>query len=359
MKNNLFSTRNFIVLIVFIIIAVGSMFLLATNSNLNQNEPSLKPDHKLLYFGSIGIGTDKVGPGVTSFKKNYNKLDELTLYWYNLDSNETIARDSSVSEEAENETLAFAKKNKVKVLVGISDHGEAEKADDILDNEDIQKTHISKIISLLDEKGYDGVIIDYEDLREDQEEDFTRYMSKLSEQVRSKGKALGISIPVETAGQVFHGINIVDVSKVVDKMHMNVYEEYGSETEPGPIASIGWVNIILKNAVVQGVDPSKIVLGTAHSGHDWITSPSERFFKDATTKDALKISTDSNVDLKWNKETQSSFFEYKDADSKKHVVWLEDYRSFKAKTDLAKSYELQGMFIWYLGGEDPQIWQDL
>jgi len=359
MKSSLFSVRNLIILILFIIIAVGSIFLLATNSNLNQNEPSLKPDHKLLYFGSIGIGTDKVVPGVSSFKENYQKLDQLSLYWYNLGSNGTIIIDNSITKETEKDTIAFAKKNKKKVLFGVSDHGEAEKADVILDNEDIQKTHISKIISLLDEKGYDGVIIDYEDLREDQEEDFTRYMSNLSEQVHSKGKALGISVPVETTGKVFHGINIVDISKVVDKMYMNIYEEFGSETEPGPIASIDWVNTIIKNVINQGVSPSKIILGTAHSGHDWITNPSEEFFKDTTTKEVLNLSLKKNANLKWDEKTQSIFFEYKDEDGKKHIVWVENARSFKAKMDLAKSYQLQGVFIWFLGGEDSEIWQEL
>lgn len=278
------------------------------------------------------------------------------MYWYNLDSDNKISLDGSVPEEAEKETVVFAKQNGKKVLFGISDHGEAEKANEILTSKDKQNDHIATIMSIIDDKEYDGVIIDYEELENDQEEDFTRYMRKLSEEVHSKGKTLGISIPVETKGEVSHGINIVDVAKVVDKIHMNVYEEHGPETVPGPIASIDWVNTIIKNAIAQGVEPNKIVLGTAHSGHDWRVELNKEFVKDMSTKETLDLLLKTNATVIWDKEKQANNFEYTDDEERLHVVWLEDAQSFKAKIDLAKIYQLQGIFIWYLGGEDPQIW---
>lgn len=320
--------------------------------------PQPKPFHKLSYVGSIGTG-DKVEKGIASFKKNYQKVETVSLGWYNLDSDSKITRDDSVSEEVEADTIAFAKQNGIKAMFGISDHGEAEKANDILTDEEKQNGHIANIIAIIDEKGYDGVIIDYEDMENEQEEDFTKYMRKLSQEIRSKGKILGISIPVEAEGKVSHGINIVDVSKLVDSMHMNVYEQHGPETKPGPIASIDWANTIIKNAVDQGVEPNKIILGTAHSGHDWIVKPEEEFFKDMATNETLELLQKTNAKLQWDEEKQANFFTYRDDENREHIVWLEDAKSFQSKIDLAKSYELRGVFLWYLGGEDPQIWQTL
>lgn len=342
---------------VLLLLIVGIVFIIFTNQNRQIDKPSSKPWHKLSYTGSIGIGKDKVEPGIKSFRQNYQKIDELSLYWYNLDSDNRITLDESVSEEMEKETIAFAKQNGKKVLFGISDHGEAEKADDILEDEDNQNDHVSNIISIIDDKGYDGVIIDYEDLRNDQEEDFTRYMRKLYKEVHSKGKTLAISVPVETKGRVTHGINIVDVSKVVDKMHMVTYEEYDKDTGAGPIASINWVNRIIKNAIDQGVEPNKIILGTAHSGHDWIVEPNNEFVKDMHTKETLDLISKTKSNVIWDKEKQANYFEYRDDEGRLHVVWLEDAQSFKAKIDLAKAYQLQGIFIWYLGGEDPTVWK--
>ena len=283
----------------------------------------------------------------------------MSLAWYNLDSDNKISLDSSVSNETEADTIAFAKQNGKKVVFGISDHGEAEKADDILNDEENQKDQIANIISIIDEKGYDGMIVDYEDMQNEQEEDFTRYMRRLSEEIHSKGKTLGISIPVETKGKVSHGINIVDVSKVVDSMHMNVYEQHGEDTVPGPIASIEWTNTIIKNAIDQGVEPNKVTLGTAHSGHDWVIKPEEEFFKDMATDETLELLQRTNAELQWDEVKQANFFTYKNDEDREHMVWLEDARSFQRKIDLAKSYELLGIFLWYLGGEDPKIWKIL
>lgn len=348
-------------LIIFAVLIGGfvSLYLMANKLRSTSDLPAPNPTHPLSFVGSIGIGTDKVEPGIASFRENYQYLDELSLYWYNLGSDNTIALDNSVSEEAEKETIAIAKQNGKKVLMGVSDHGETEKADDILEDGEMQSDHISTIISLLNEKGYDGVIIDYEDMRDDQEGAFTNYMRTLAEAVHARGKTLGISVPVETRGRVLHGINITGVSQVVDRMHLVTYEESGQDSEPGPIASIGWVNTIVKNAIAQGVAPDKIVLGTAHSGHDWVVEPDEEFIKDMHTRETLELLARTNATVTWDEEKQQNYFEYEDDERKSHVVWLEDARSFAAKVDLARRYKLRGVFIWYLGGEDPQVWQTI
>src|SRR3989338_8261397 len=347
------------IFIIFLFIITGLIYIFFANKTSIPSIPTSKPFHKLLYVGSIGTGKEKVEKGISSFKQNYQKLDSVSLAWYNLDSDNKISLDSSVSNETEADTIAFAKQNGKKVVFGISDHGEAEKADDILNDEENQKDQIANIISIIDEKGYDGMIVDYEDMQNEQEEDFTRYMRRLSEEIHSKGKTLGISIPVETKGKVSHGINIVDVSKVVDSMHMNVYEQHGEDTVQGPIASIEWTNTIIKNAIDQGVEPNKVTLGTAHSGHDWVIKPEEEFFKDMATDETLELLQRTNAELQWDEVKQANFFTYKNDEDREHMVWLEDARSFQRKIDLAKSYELLGIFLWYLGGEDPKIWKIL
>ena len=351
--------RLFAIAIVVLILISISLFIVLLSRTSTPQIPTPNPFHKLSYVGSIGTGTDKVEKGTRSLKQNYQKLETVSLSWYNLDSDNTITRDSSVPEETETETIAFAKENDIEVIFGISDHGEAEKADDILTDDDNQKEHFANILSIIDEKGYDGVLIDYEDMENDQEEDFTTYMRSLSQEIREKGKTLSISIPVETEGEVSHGVNIVDVSEVVDSVHMNVYEQHGAETPPGPIASFDWANTIIKNAIDQGMDPQKIVLGTAHSGHDWIVEPEEEFFKDMATDETLELLASSSAQRQWNESRKANYFRYTDDQEREHVVWVEDAASIKEKVDLAKSYQLQGIFIWYLGGEDPEVWQVL
>lgn len=348
-------------LIILFLLIVGLLAVFAVSQNRQIDQLPSNPLHKLSYAGSIGEGEEKVEPGITSLKENYQRLDELSLYWYDLNTDNRITLDESVSVETERETISFAKQNGKEVLFGISDHGENEKADDILTDEDKQKEHIATILSIIDEKGYDGVIIDYEDMTNDQEEGFTKYMRKLSDEIHAKGKTLGISAPIETNGKVWHGINIVDVSKVVDKIHMVTYEEYGENTGPGPVASVEWVEKIIKNVIDQGVDPNKIVLGISFTGNYWQIQPEESFSKHTDTKEALRFANEQGIELQWDNEKKASYFEYTSEENQdeKYMVWLEDANSVENKIDLAKKYRLYGMFFWALGSEDPNTWQGL
>ncbi|KKS97994.1 MAG: chitinase [Candidatus Gottesmanbacteria bacterium GW2011_GWA2_43_14] len=341
----------------FLILAAGVIYFLWESSD-RTGIPSPNPDHKLSYTGSIGIGKDKLDRSLFSFKANLTKLDYVSLYWYNLDDDGRISRDDSISAEMEEEVLSLSKENNLKIMMGIGDHGDVGRADEILDDKDTQKEHFSDVLETAAEKGYDGVTIDYENLKNNQEEEFTEYIRTLSKEIKNTGKILSISIPVETEGRVTHGINLTEIGKIADRLHLNIYEEYGQDTGPGPIASFEWVNAVIKNALKQGVPAEKIILGTAHSGHDWIIEPEEEFYKDMRTAETLTILAGTGVELRWDEAKRANFFEYTD-EGQKHQVWLEDASSFKAKIDLAKAYELGGIFIWYLGGEDPGIWEIL
>jgi spore germination protein len=353
--------RLFIFLTILVLLIVGVFYVISTNQNRQIDDPLPNPLHKLSYAGSLGIGEATVEIGIASLKENYQNLDEVSLYWYNLDTDNQITLDESVSEETENETVAFAKQNGKQVFFGISDHGEAEKADDILTDEDKQNEHISRIISIIEDNGYDGVIIDYEDMRNDQEEDFTSYMRKLSEEVHSKGKILGISAPIETEGKVWHGINAVEVSKLVDRMHLVTYEEFSENTGPGPVASIQWVERIIQNAIDQGVSPDKIILGISFSANYWQVQPEETFSKHTTAKEALEFANNQGIETQWDNEKKGSYFEYdsQENENEKFIVWVEDVNSVKEKIALAKRYKLQGIFFWHLGAVDQKLWEVL
>ncbi len=340
------------------IIVIGVIMSIFLNYLRNTSEgdlafPAPNPTHKLIYSGAISYFAAE--DGVRSFKENYQKLDNISLFWYSLKSDGSISRHDVISADLESTTLAFAKEKQKKVLVGIENNMEGEKVKLILDNESLRKAHISKILELIREKGYDGIVVDYEGLEQNQAEAFTQYIKELSTAVHKQGKIVSIAVEIETTGNVFHGMNVTELSKIVDRLELSLYEEYGEETGSGPIASIGWVNKILKNIIKQGVPPEKIIFGTAHSGHDWLKSG--QFIKDTTAKEVLLILDKNKKALSFDDKQDSSFFEYIDDSGKDHIVWVEDVKGYQSKLELAKSYKVLGVFIWYLGGEDTKIWE--
>jgi spore germination protein YaaH len=39
-----------------------------------------------------------------------------------------------------------------------------------------------------------------------------------------------------------------------------------------------------------------------------------------------------------------------------HTVWFEDARSADAEIGLVERFGLRGIFVWKLGGEEPDVW---
>ena len=66
-----------------------------------------------------------------------------------------------------------------------------------------------------------------------------------------------------------------------------------------------------------------------------------------------------NASVKWDPVSQSPWFAYTDDSGRPHTAWYENARSLKDKVDLALQYRVSGVFIWVLGGEDPEIWETL
>jgi spore germination protein YaaH len=62
--------------------------------------------------------------------------------------------------------------------------------------------------------------------------------------------------------------------------------------------------------------------------------------------------------LHWdnNEKINYAFFTH---DWLNEYIFVEDDQSFKAKLDLAKKYNLRGISVFYIGIEDPRIWNVL
>lgn len=335
----------------------GFGFLLFSRNSSNEvTLPPPRPNHPLTYTGSVPYFA--IDEAVASLQQHISKLTTVNSYIYFFASDASVARREVVSDEQEAQVISLVKQAGKELLVGIENDEDPEIVDQFLRNGDKRQKHIGEILSLLQSKGYDGVVVDYENLQEEQAEVFIQYMQELSAALRAQGKKVVISVNTETTGRVWHGIDVVAVSKLVDRIEFNAYEEFNTYTGPGPIASRGWVNSILRNVIKQGVPPEKIILGTAHAGHEWIADTGE-FIDDVSARQKLEKQTQIGVPLQWDEQVGGTFYTYRDETGRDCVVWIENGQSFAGKIDLAKRYQVAGIFMWHLGGEDSSVWQTI
>lgn len=342
--------------VVFLIIVVAAVRTPPTLKTSGQPAP-LSSFFDPMIVGEIA--SFEARAGLESLNANPDKLDVVNVFFYDQRSDGSVVRLGIVDPEIETQILALFGEQGPELMLGIGNDYQSERLDLLLTDEEVREKHIRDLVSLVEELGYDGAVLDFENLRNDQTSAFTAYVRELTDTLHRRGKRMAVSLNSKLEGRVIEGIDILEVSRLVDRIEFNAYEEFGNWAGPGPVASIGWVDAIVRNLIAQGLSPSKIVLGTAHNGHDRIISPGEQHVANSTTRKMLALAASHDAELVWDERFQTHFFTYTDQGRRNHIVWLEEARSFERKYRLAKNYGLGGIALWFLGGEDPEIWEML
>jgi spore germination protein YaaH len=147
-----------------------------------------------------------------------------------------------------------------------------------------------------------------------------------------------------------------------DFITLMMYDQHGSITPPGPMASMPWSEAILRYALAY-IPVEKISLGIPlHSGY-WYTgkqngSSIHMIATDLTFPEAMTLLRNNHATLHWDKNAQVPYTFFIRHELYQYV-FAENAASFQAKIALVKKYHLRGVSLWCLGEEDPKIWHIL
>lgn len=229
----------------------------------------------------------------------------------------------------------------------------------IFESNDVQNTLIGNIINTVTDKGYDGVDIDFEYLTLQQKEGYISFIANLSQALHNIGKILVVAVPPMTSRDqrsiLVDGIDYLSLGLYADFILIMAYE-YGYRFGPPlAISPINQVTRVLDYAV-SVIPENKILLGISNYGYDW-TLPFIRGESDApsiSTVRAIELAEKYGAEIMFDEVAMAPYFFYIDENGRVHEVWFEDARSFEAKTNLIKQYNLAGGFIWDLMRDNPQ-----
>lgn len=229
----------------------------------------------------------------------------------------------------------------------------------IFENEASKQNLIDNIILNVIEKGYDGVDIDFEYLTSSQKDLYADFSLELSQRLHEIDKILVIAVPPKTSdeqdGLLVEGIDYEALGKAADYVLVMAYE-YGYKFGPAmAIAPVNQVRKVLDYAVTK-IPNTKLLLGISNYGYDW-TLPFVRGESDApsiSTTEAIELAKKYGSEIMFDDLAKAPYFFYTDESGLSHEVWFEDARSFEAKMNLIKEYNLAGGFIWDLMRENPQ-----
>lgn len=349
------------------------MFLTACSMNakgaLNREDQESEDKERSAQMKLIGwIPSWDEENAFASYLLHASLFHSISFFWYWTDAAGAIHQYEDT--EANLSMLTVAKENGTVVLATVTNLPESGEWDpqgiqQLISDREGRRLHIRNLLSLVEEKGFDGIDIDYEGLDGAAREDFTQFISELSEELHARGKILGIALhpktsendPWEDNGS--HAQDFLSLSSDADHLYFMAFGEHYAGGKPGPVASISWVKDNLHYAIdVLKIPTEKFFLELPLFGETWVQSKRgtyEGLDEELTIRDADQIRQEMGAALRFDELSQSPSFTYKQ-NGKQHIVWYENGLSLQAKLGLAMRYGITNIALWRLGAEPEELW---
>ncbi|HOB43482.1 MAG TPA: glycosyl hydrolase family 18 protein [Bacillota bacterium] len=227
----------------------------------------------------------------------------------------------------------------------------------MLNSKAARERAIRDIYDLVKKNGYDGVNIDFENVPPGDRRVLTQFMQELRSKLGPAGYKVTMSVPAkykDSPSSAWIGaFDYYALGKVCDQIMLMTYDQHTSGTGPGPVASVQWVEKVIKYAMTQ-MPKKKILVGIAAYGYDWNTSTNRA--KAISYSQAIRTAERHGTKISWDNASQSPYFRYKSGNVTREV-WFESADSMSAKLKLVKKHDLGGIAIWRLGQEDAGYWK--
>lgn len=201
--------------------------------------------------------------------------------------------------------------------------------------------------------GMNGVHVDFENVQPSDRQNLNQFLKELSERLKPAGLEVSIAVPAKTQENYMNSFSgaydYATIARYVDAMMIMAYDEHWRGGPPGPVASVGWVERVVRYALSAGVPPEKIVLGVPAYGYDWPPSGRGRA---VTYRQAMEQASQHGVRIEWDDVAKVPYYRYGGG----RTVYFENRSSLSHKLEIVKKYGLAGISLWRLGQEDPGIW---
>lgn len=215
----------------------------------------------------------------------------------------------------------------------------------------------SAITTLVLDKGYSGVDIDFEALPPDLRDSLSLFVKNLAGRLHAHGRTLSIAVPAKTRDNPRDSwsgaYDYAAIAEHADRLMIMAYDEHWAGGPSGPIASAGWVERVVDYAVTAA-PRGKILLGVPQYSYDWPAAGGAAKYMPVSS--TLRLAAEAGAKIVWDSTAQVPHFFYSRGSEKRHV-FIENSYSLAFKMEIARSRGLAGVAIWRLGYEEPRTWE--
>lgn len=230
----------------------------------------------------------------------------------------------------------------------------------VLNSIEIQNVLLTNIINIMNQKGYKGLNVDFENVLPVDRVPYNEFMQRAVDRLHPLGyfvsSSLAPKVSADQPGLLYEAHDYEAHGRIADFVILMTYEWGYRLGPPRAISPINLIRQVLDYAVTA-IPRNKIFFGFQLYARDWVIPHVQgQQARTFSVQEALRIGNRYGVTVQYDELAQSPFFRYKDENGVMHEVWFEDPRSAQAKFDTVKEYRLAGISYWALGYPFPQNW---
>jgi spore germination protein len=320
----------------------------------------------------LGFYTEEEGPALPSsyqdFVRNQALISDIGLFHFRIDrENPTqVEKFFAFTDDYMRNVVNFGHRHNIKMLPVVHnllyERGNQEVNKDVvaamLDTETTRRQFIGSLIRLVEQYGFDGVHIDFEDMHYENRFKLSEFYVELGAELKERGLYYAVSTPSRASDRPTNpfsaSFDYAVIGRVCNEFVAMLYNEHGwPGSGPGPVVSIGWMESVVRYAMTK-MPASKITAAVSVFGFDFNLTTKRNTY--VTYGMAMDLARKYGKEVIFDERTQTPMFAYTDEKENKHEVWFENAASIKAKLNLADRLGIRGIALWRLGMEDPAIW---
>jgi spore germination protein YaaH len=307
-----------------------------------------------LYFGSSNTYME-------TMKKTQGTINVVSPTYFDLNSDGTL----KLTQVLDRHFIASMQSSGIRVVPFVSNHWDRALGEKALDNREVLTDQIAEAVRLYN---LDGVNIDIENVTHEYRREYTEFTQMLRAKIPAD-KEVSVAVAANPSGSNtgWHGsYDYSSLGQSSDYLMIMAYDESYTGSEPGPIASIDFVERSIQYAINSGVPKEKIVLGIGHYGRYWKDGIGGNGISNEQVADAVKL-YNGVVTFDQASMSPKATFTIKEGDPAisvygrtlqpgNYTVWFENEESIRAKFELVDKYGIKGTGNWGLAQENPQFW---
>lgn len=222
----------------------------------------------------------------------------------------------------------------------------------VVNSEEYKNNLIRNLLKVMEEKGYQGVDIDFEYILAEDRDAFTAFVQDVTAAMRGNGYRTSVALAPKTSseqkGLLYEGKDYRALGEAADHVLLMTYEWGYTYGPPMAVAPLNQVRRVVEYALTQ-IPTEKIDLGIPNYGYDWPLPYVRGTTRAATINNvqAVRIAVENGAEIRFDDVAESPYFTYTE-NGVEHEVWFEDVRSLLAKFELIKEYGMRGCGYWQI-----------